>query len=175
MKLRAFALAATLILSACSTTSKLSGEVTPEGVELAKDFGKVEVSYTTFGDWKSITSTASSNIPIQHDAGLEQAFNIATMRAKRNIVEFVSTDIRSKKISDTFTESMVDHSVTKDHAAKLSNKITESIVEESNGIVRGAYISKRVISEDGKNVSVTMVVDKKSLESAATIRKVFLK
>ena len=52
-----------LALSACSTT-KPTGEVTEDGVKLAKNFGKVEVSFSTFGEWKSIKSSESAAVPI---------------------------------------------------------------------------------------------------------------
>jgi hypothetical protein len=158
-----------LTLSACSTT-KPTGEVTEEGVKLAKNFGKVEVSFSTFGDWQSIKSSASATVPIEHDAGIEQAMNVATMRAKRNIVEFIQSDLKSKKTTESFTDALVDHNVNKDKAAKLSTKISESIVEESAGILRGAYINDRKISDDGKNVTVSIIVDKRSLESSGKIR-----
>lgn len=158
-----------LALSACSTT-KPTGEVTQEGVKLAKNFGKVEVVFSTFGEWQSIKSSASATLPIEHDAGIEQAMNVATMRAKRNIVEFIQSDLKSKKTTESFTDALVDHNVNKDKAAKLSTKISESIVEESAGILRGAYIDDRKISDDGKNVTVSIIVDKRSLESSGKIR-----
>lgn len=158
-----------LALSACSTT-KPTGEVTQEGVKLAKNFGKVEVVFSTFGEWQSIKSSASATLPIEHDAGIEQAMNVATMRAKRNIVEFIQSDLKSKKTTESFTDALVDHNVNKDKASKLSTKISESIVEESAGILRGAYIDDRKISDDGKNVTVSIIVDKRSLESSSKIR-----
>ena len=168
MKVIAVAVLA-VVMSACSTT-KPTGEVTEDGVKLAKNFGKVEVVFSTFGEWQSIKSSASSAVPIEHDAGIEQAMNVATMRAKRNIVEFIQSDLKSKKTTDTMTDAMVEHNINKEKASKLSSKITESIVEESSGIVRGAYIDDRKISDDGKNVTVSVIVDKRSLESSNKIR-----
>ena len=168
MKVIAVAVLA-VVLSACSTT-KPTGEVTEEGAKLAKNFGKVEVVFSTFGEWQSIKSSASSSVPIEHDAGIEQAMNVATMRAKRNIVEFIQSDLKSKKTTDTITDAMVEHNVSKEKASKLTSKMTESIVEESAGIVRGAYIEDRRITDDGKNVTVSIIVDKRSLESSKKIR-----
>lgn len=158
-----------LALSACSTT-KPTGEVTQEGVKLAKNFGKVEVVFSTFGDWESIKSSATSAVPIEHDAGVEQAMNLATMRAKRNIVEFIQTDLKSKKTTETITDALVNHSINKEKASKLTTKISESIVEESAGILRGAYIDDRKVSDDGKNVTVSVTIDKRTLESSSKIR-----
>lgn len=170
MRMRILAVAVfALMLGACSST-KPTGQMTQEGASLAKNFGKVEVEFSMFGDWKAIKSTASANVPIEHDAGIEQAMNLATLRAKRNIVEFIQSDLKSKKTSDAFTEALIDQNVSKDRATKLSQKITESIVEESSGILRGAYVDDRKITDDGKNVTVMIVVDKRSLESSAKLK-----
>ena len=173
MKLRFLAVAViALILSACSST-KPAGQVTQEGAKLAQNFGKVEVEFSMWGDWKAIKSTASANVPIEHDAGIEQAMNLATLRAKRNIVEFIQSDLKSKKTADAFTDALIDQNVSKDRATKLSQKITESIVEESSGILKGAYVDDRRITDDGKNVTVVIIVDKKSLESSSKLKSMF--
>lgn len=163
-------IAATVV--GCSST-KPTGEMTEDGVKLAKNFGKVEVEFSTFGDWKSIKSTASANVPIEHDAGVEQAMNLATLRAKRNIVEFIQTDIKAKKTSDAFTDAIIDQNVSKERATKMSQKISESIVEQSSGIIRGAYVDDRKITDDGKNVTVVVVVDKRSLQSSSHLKSLF--
>jgi hypothetical protein len=173
MKMRFLAVAViALMLGACSTT-KPTGEVTKDGTKLAKNFGKVEVEFSMWGDWKAIKSTASANVPIEHDAGIEQAMNLASLRAKRNIVEFIQSDVKSKKTADAFTDALIDQNVSKERATKLSQKITETIVEESSGIVRGAYIDDRKITDDGKNVTVVVVVDKRSLESSSKLKSMF--
>jgi predicted small secreted protein len=175
MKKSIVVLAIALTLSACSTT-KTAGDITNEGVKLTQDFGKVEITYSTFGDWQSIKATASSNVPIEHDAGLEQAMNVATMRAKRNIVEFINTDLKSKKTTDTLTDSLVKHDTdNKEYANKIATKITESITVEANGIIRGTYIVDRKVSGDGKNVTVVVMVDKKSMAVASQLRTAFSK
>ena len=91
---------AVLSLSACSSV-KLNTEVTDEAVKYTQDFGKVEVTFNDKGDWTSLKSSATSAVPIDIDAGLEQGMNVATMRAKRNIVEFINTDLKSTKTTDT--------------------------------------------------------------------------
>ena len=173
MKIRLFAAVAVSVLLAACSTSKPPGQMTEDGVKLAKNFGKVEVEFSTFGDWKSIKSTASANVPIEHDSGVEQAMNLATLRAKRNIVEFIQSDIKSKKTSDALVDAMIDQNVSKERATKMSQKISESIVEQSSGIIRGAYVDDRKITDDGKNVTVVVIVDKRSLESSNLLKSMF--
>ena len=166
-------------LAACSTV-KPTEEVTADAVKFAQDFGKVEVTFSDKGDWESITSTASSFVPMNHDAALEQGMNVATMRAKRNIVEFMQSDLRSKKTTDTMTKALAqniseDDVESKQKAANIATSIVEKITVEGNGIIRGAYVSKRVVTPDAKNVSVTVTVTRKSLQSVTKIRQAMIR
>jgi len=164
-----------LAVSGCSTTKLAEVDpVSKDAVKYTQDFGKVEV---TFNDdtWTEIKSTATAAIPINDDAGLEQAMNIATMRAKRNIVEFMNTDLKNNKTVDVITNSLAkevsdNDQKSKERAANIATKVTEKMAEESNGIVRGSYIKERKISSDTRVVSVTVQVDKKSIRAASQIR-----
>ena len=97
-----------------------------------------------------------------------------------DLVEFINTDLKSKKTTDTITNALAanmkeDGAVGEKKAADLTTKITESITVEANGIVRGAYISDRKLSSDSKNVSVTVVVDKRSMIAANSLKNTFSK
>lgn len=181
MKRVALVVLLALTLGACSTTKTAENpDVTNDAKKFAQDFGKVEVTFNDKGDWESIKSTASSFVPIDHDAGLEQGMNVATMRAKRNIVEFIQSDLQSQKVTDTITKSLVknvseDDTATKQKAANLATEIREKITIDANGIIRGVYVTDRKISSDGKNVSVTVMVDKRSMRAATQIRSAFVK
>lgn len=166
-------------LAACSTV-KPKEEITADAVKYSRDFGKVEVTFTNRGEWESITSTASSFVPMAHDGALEQGMNVATMRAKRNIVEFMKSDLRSKKTTDTITKAMAKNSSEDDVDAKqkaeeIATEIVEKITVEGNGIVRGAYVTKREVTDDAKNVSVTVTITKESLQSANYLHKVMVR
>lgn len=164
-----------LAVSACSTTKLTDVDpVSRDAVKYTQDFGKVEV---TFNDetWTEIKSTATAAIPINDDAGLEQAMNIATMRAKRNIVEFMTTELKNNKTVDVMTNSLAkevadNDQKSKEKAANIATKVTEKMVEDSNGILRGSYIKERKISSDTRVVSVVVVVDRRSVRAANQLR-----
>ena len=163
-------------LSACSTFNK-SADVDPvskDAVKYTQDFGKVEITYND-QTWEELRSTATAAIPINDDAGLEQAMNIATMRAKRNIIEFIQSDLKNQKTVDVMTNSLAkeiadNDQKSKEKAANIATKVAEKMVEESNGIVRGAYIKDRKVSGDQRVVSVTVQVDKRSVRTSSQLR-----
>lgn len=168
-----------LALSACSTTKTADIDpVSQEGTKYVQDFGKVEVTFTDNGQWTQIKSSATSAVPIQDDMGMEQAMNVATMRAKRNIVEFINSDVRSNKTTDTITKALVknvdeDDNATKQRAANIATQITEKIAVESNGILKGVYVVERKVSSDKRTVVVVIQVDKRSLRAAQQMRASF--
>jgi len=167
--------AAVLALSACSSTKLASDTPSSDAVKFTQDFGKVEVTFTDKGEWESLKSSATSSVPINADAGLEQGMNVALMRAKRNIIEFINQDLKSKTTTDTITKSLEkniseDDLKSKQQAANIASEITEKISVESNGILKGIYIVERKVSSDAKTVVVTVQVDKRSMNAARQLR-----
>lgn len=163
-----------LALSACSTTKLSENDISSDAVKYTQDFGKVEVTYTE-NTWTEIKSTGTSAVPINDNAGLEQAMNIATMRAKRNIVEFMQTDLRSGKTVDVMTNSLAkevgeNDQKSKQKAANIATQISEKIATDANGILKGVYVSDRKVSNDGQTVVVVVKVDKRSMNGAKQIR-----
>ena len=169
-----------LALSACSTTNKKVDldPVSNETTKYVQDFGKVEVTFTDDGQWTQLKSSATSAVPIQEDLGLEQAMNVATMRAKRNIVEFINSDLKSSKTTDTITKALAknvseDDTATKQRAANIATDITEKIAVEANGILKGVYVIERKVSSDKRSVVVVVQVDKRSVRAAQQLRASF--
>jgi len=167
--------AAVLALSACSSTKLTSDTPSSDAVKFTQDFGKVEVTFNDKGEWESLKSSATSSVPINADAGLEQGMNVALMRAKRNIVEFINQDLKSKTTTDTITKALEknvaeDDLKSKQQAANIASEITEKIAVESNGILKGIYIVERKVSSDAKTVVVTVQVDKRSMNAARQLR-----
>ena len=164
-----------LAVSACSTNKLADVDpVSKDAVKYTQDFGKVEVTFNN-DTWTEIKSTATAAIPINDDAGLEQAMNIATMRAKRNIVEFMTTELKNNKTVDVITNSLAkevsdNDQKSKEKAANIATKVTEKMVEDSNGILRGSYVKERKVSSDTRVVSVVVQVDKRSIRTASQIR-----
>lgn len=165
-----------LAVSACSTTKLTDVDpVSNDAVKYTQDFGKVEVTFNDKGDWEVLKSSATSSVPIDVDAGLEQGMNVATMRAKRNIVEFINTDLKSSKTTDTMTNSLAKNVSSGDEksterAANIATQIQEKIAVQADGLLKGVYVVDRKISSDKRTVVVTVQVDKRSMRTASQLR-----
>ena len=165
-----------LALSACSTTKLTDIDpVSNDAVKYTQDFGKVEVTFNDKGDWDSIKSSGTSSVPIDVDAGLEQGMNIATMRAKRNIVEFINTDLKSSKTTEAMTNSLAKNvasgdETSQERAANIATQVQEKISVQADGLLKGVYVIERKISSDKRTVVVTVQVDKRSMRAANQLR-----
>ena len=164
-----------VLISACANNKKMTeADALPETVmekpSMITDLGKVKVTFSDRGQWESLESTATANVSLDSDVGIEQSMNLATLRAKRNIVEFIETEITASKTTETFVDTLVKQQLSVDAAANLTSKVTESIKEDSSGIIRGAYISDRKLLDKTRTVSVTVVVDRKTLAVSSMLR-----
>jgi len=171
--------AVALALSACSTTKTVDlNDTSKDAVKYTQEFGKVEITFNDKGEWETLKSTGTSAIPLTDNSALEQAMNVATMRAKRNIVEFIQTDLNSSKSHEAITNALAkdvsaDESKTRERAGNIATKIQEKIAVEANGIVKGVYIVDRKISGDKTMAVVTVEVSKKSMRAAQQVRNSF--
>ena len=172
--------------------------------EFLETAGTVQLQFSEEGDWLLIKTSGTAPINFNHAQGREDAFLLATMRAKRNLVEFLNNDVKSgkavenitktalkdivssnsnenrKRNKDTKTDELfgsdteVDNSQysqeERNRANKISQSVTETINDNSQGILRGAYIANRSIDRESNMVSVTVMVSKKSINTAALIR-----
>ena len=172
------------VLSACSTTKHVDLDnfepVSKDAVKYTQDFGKVEVTFNDKGEWISLKSTGTSSMPLSENAALEQAMNVATMRAKRNIVEFIQTDLQSSKSHEAITNALAkdvtsDEGKTRERAGNIATKIQEKISVEANGLLKGVYIQDRKISSDGSTAVVTVQVDKRSMRVARQLNMALAK
>lgn len=166
-------------MAGCSTAPIIDQptEATDAGVKYTQEFGHVEVTFTTKG-WESLTSTGTSAVPVNDNLAFEQAMNVATMRAKRNIIEFIQTDLQSSKATEAFTNAMAkdthgDLTKTKERSGDIATSIQEKIAVEAKGIVRGSYVIERKVSDDGTMAVVTIKVDHRSMKAADMILGAF--
>lgn len=167
------------VLSACSTVKTVDLDpVSKDAVKYTQEFGKVEVTFNDKGEWESLKSTGTSAIPLSDNAALEQAMNVATMRAKRNIVEFIQTDLQSSKSHEAITNALAkdvasDDAKSRERAGNIATKIQEKITTQADGLLKGVYITDRKISGDKTMAVVTVTVDKRSMRAAQQVRVAF--
>ena len=188
-------------LAACSSASKISGA--DDGAfgktataKFVEQNGPLMLTFDGRGQWQSIESSATAPVSNNAAEGLELAFKIATMRAKRNLVEFLSNDVKSTKsiqtISKTYLKTLAqtdsgdatDSGADEDSqsansqasrelrqkANKLAVIVSERIDDNSQQIIKGVQVVNRKFSDDGAHVSVTIRVTESSIRTAVMIR-----
>lgn len=149
-----------LILTSCKSINPISTNT----IDFAETSGKIKV--TIKGDeWQKIESSGMANLLMKDDNAIEQAMNVAVLRAKANLIEFLESEVKSSKSSEVITNSLIKESINKEIASDIASKVNERIYTESKGIIKGAYVSERKVSNDQKSVMVTIVVDKNIIKA----------
>lgn len=176
----AMAIATSLVMSGCSSMNPFSKTETEKQEELAvskieflKSKGGIKLEFTEDGKWVKLQSTGTAETVSKNPNGAHEAYRVATLRAQRNISEFLNTDVRSKTMVDAVsTLNVGDVENLKKDNNELVYKLIENITQDSHAMVVGMYVVKRDFDEDNKMVSVTIEVTQKSVQASQQLKKV---
>lgn len=187
-------------LTACSSTPKNPVDATPgrtADVEFLEANGPLTLTFDDKGNWVSIQSTATAPLVNNAPEGVELAFKTAAMRAKRNLAEFMSNDLKSTSSVQTISKSYLKNIAQVDSAnqsttagddedaasnsqsAKESRQkantvaqtVRERIDDNAQAILKGVQVTNRKVSKEQQHVSVTIVVTQQSITGAEQMRK----
>jgi hypothetical protein len=117
-------------------------------IKIIEQSGKIEITLKG-KKWQTIKSTGSAAILVKDEDGIEQAMNVATLRAKANIVEFLNSEISSNRK----TESSLNSSLQE---KQLNQKVLETIYQEAKGNIKYSYVVEREIKQDYAKVVVLL-------------------
>lgn len=189
-------------LTACSNSPKNSVDATPgrsADVEFLEQNGPLTLTFDDKGNWLSIMSSATAPLVNNAPEGVEVAFKTAMMRAKRNLIEFLSDDVKSTKSVQTISKSYLKNIAQVDSAKEanttgddeglasntqaakesrqkantIAQTVRERVDDNSQAILKGVQINERKISKEQQHVSVTILVTQQSIKGADQIRKQF--
>jgi hypothetical protein len=172
-----------LFAAGCSSTkpvTKLSPEtpanVTPvakvekKEAEFLKSNGLIKVEFDEQGNFYGLVSTGTAYIQTNHTTSREDAYNVALMRAKRNVAEFLNNDVGSNKFSRTITKTLMKNDA---NDSLKSNKIEkEDNVTNLDNLEEGGGGSETLTAEErnrGQRVA-TFVKEQMTDNSAALLR-----
>jgi len=180
-------------------------DIRAQEVEFLETNGKITLEFDESGaEWLTIESTGTSPINFNHANSREEAFLVASMRARANLTEFLNNSVKTEKFTEHVSKTILNDNVTngkvddtepvtetdifgdattsnelvskvankeeRNRATKVAQQVRQTINESSNGIIKGAVISKRQINTDIQMVSVTVRVSKKTINAAHKIR-----
>jgi hypothetical protein len=138
--------------------------------EFLKSNGSVKIEFDESGNFLGLASTGTAYIDTNHNTSRENAFNIALMRAKRNVAEFLNNDVGSNKFSKTITKTLMKNDGT--DSIKSNRKEGSDNVENLDLLDDGGGNSETMSAEDrirGQRVS-TYVKEQMTDNSAALLR-----
>lgn len=118
-----------------STSLEKKPDVTKAEASFVESNGALTLEFDDEGNWLKIKTSGTSPLEFNHANAKEQAFTVAQMRAKRNLIEFLNNDVKSQKsvtnVSEVFLKDIVkDQNATKTKPKKESTE--DSDVLESN-------------------------------------------
>lgn len=183
-----------LAVTACSSSGVKPPAAASTPVLATSSFeeagGTLNLVFDARGNWARITSQGSATLHDDSPSARETAMEIATLRAKRAMAEFMNNDIRStrtlrriaRNYERTFHASkgqpQDDAAIAEDAEADfaqgdaestrvsshLATMLTERIQNSSAAILKGVYVSRRSVESD--RVVVEVVASRESVEVA---------
>lgn len=184
--MKSIAIIGALFLAACSSTSQptreqiaAAAQAQAEAATTTAAFagGNLKLTFGKDGQWLRITSTATANI-LGNDSG-STAKTVATMKANRQIAEFLNTELNSKRGLLTVARSVEggakdaadpESDDVDSQSTATAQKVRESIVQSSRAILRGGLVEGEYIDQDKRQAVVVVVVDRNSVEAVKNIR-----
>lgn len=188
---RIFLLGVPLILEACVSKGvpPISDIMNPPAVKesvalisesaFQESSGTLTLAFDAKGNWLKLVAKGTAEIGSQNSAARDSALMIATMRAKRTVAEFLSSDLKSSKTLHSLaksyaksfssvgnpktqsgdSEALPDDAVADNpstQAEDFAQSLTERIKENSAAIIRGGYVSYRALEEGRAIVELTV-------------------
>lgn len=121
---------------------ELKPDIKKAEAEFLEMSGTLQLQFSDDGDWVVIKSSGTAPINFNHPQGREDAFMLATMRAKRTLIEFLTNDVKSGKVAENVTKTamrdMVTNKNTEDRR-RDSKKETDSLFGSDNDTTGGMY------------------------------------
>jgi hypothetical protein len=121
---------------------ELKPDIKKAEAEFLEMSGTLQLQFSEDGDWVVIKSSGTAPINFNHPQGREDAFMLATMRAKRTLIEFLTNDVKSGKVAENVTKTamrdMVTNKNTEDRR-RDSKKENDSLFGSDNDTTGGMY------------------------------------
>lgn len=168
-------ISAVVMLSACSSVPLTKTDEAPIKTEFMG--GSIKVVYKkSTGEVELIESMATAKLVSNLPNAVDESFTVATMRARKQIIEFMKTEIESEKFTeavfDTLQKSDVENKAkneTVNH--NISQAVKQSIKQKSAGILKGTYVSEKVYDQSTRTVRVTVRSSEQDVEAAKRVSR----
>lgn len=156
--------------SACSS-NKPAAQVSTEFVG-----GDLKITYDKNGEFESISSKATAQVSTTLPNAKDQAVTIASLKARRQIAEFLKVDIQSERFLVTISRSLQETNMTNNigdnkEGSKIAYNLRESIRQRSSSILQGTYLQSESFNPETNLVTVVISAGKKESKLLKDVKK----
>ena len=146
------------LVTACSSLDK-SVKNKSSKVYTTQISNSVSITFDSEGNFNELIATASAPFPVDIPLAQNSAIIIATILARKNISEFLNTEIVSDSFVERISETLdATNNYEKKDTNKTANKLKENISSKSRSILKGTYVKDTAVI--GNRVIVTVVSTK---------------
>ena len=129
------------------------------------------------GELDSIVSSNSVRLTSTLPYAQDEAYSLATLRAKKQIVQFMREELETEKFASTIYKSLQDaeaedgKETSKTIKSEIVGELQSSIKQKSSAILQGVFVDEK--SYDAKTNTITVVVktSTKTVDTAKALRK----
>lgn len=160
-----------MLLAGCSSTP----DVNPQSTQSDFMGGGITLVYTNRGVLEGISSTATAPVIGNLPSSMDQAVTVATLKARRQIAEFIQVEVTSDRFMSTVSADLQQSDSFNDNqnqqvVMNIANELRDNIRQRSQQILRGTVVEKEDYNSMSRTVSVTVVAGEKQSKSAQTAR-----
>jgi hypothetical protein len=170
---------AVAIAAALSGCSSLTGRSDDKAKPITSEFlgGNIKVSYTMGGEFESMTSSHTIRLTSTLPYAQDEAYQIATLKARKQIAEFMKLDLESEKFTQTVFDNLQE-SVTENNKessssvnAKIAGELKTSIKQKSSAILKGTYVDEKSFNSGSNSITVVVKTRTKDIETAKSLSR----
>ena len=169
-----------LLVVACTNIAEKEVEKAKALIKTEFLGGGITVTYDESGNFKSMTSTSTSKVTSKLPSAVDEAFKIATLKARRQIAEFIETEIKSDRFTSSVSDSLqepdtFDADNKSDNLNTIALKVRENITQKSSQILKGTFVKSEKHDTKKKQVIVVVVTGVDSLGTSNKLKKLMSK
>lgn len=142
----------------------------PKRIQSGNAGAGVKVTYDDNDEWVSITATATAKVGYNVDYAVDTAITVATLKARRQILEMLNVTMKSGRS----VEMTSNTSQGTKNASNVLEKVRDSITKMSEGVMKGTHVVSEIVDAENRQVTVTVGVDRRSLNAAKSIATITL-
>lgn len=162
-----------LLLVGCSSAPKKEDS----GGTASSEFigGGVTLVYSKKGQLLGVSSKATANASGKLQNSVDQAVAVATLKARRQIAEFISTEVTSNRFVTTVSSDLQRSSddgveLNKEGATNIALELRETIRQRSNQLLKGTVVDKETYDADSGIVTVVVRAGSAERKAADALR-----